>query len=431
MTKLLIHNARCVNPENDYDQMGGILIADGVIQTLFVGKADTLLLSEADEVIDAKGMVLTAGLSDICVGVSDMGGKHRESFTTLSKAALSGGITSVLIDPDMSPILDMPATCDYALRRASSYADIKISVAAGLTKGLEGQEMSQMALLKEAGVICFTDGDKTILNSLVLKRAMEYAKHLDVMVMTYPDDVFLSAHGVAHEGFVSSLYGLPTMPDIAEVIGLERDIRLAEATGCKLHVRQISSAKSLNILEKAKKAGLDITVSVSAQHITLNEYDIIPYKSFLKMCPPLRTEDDRLALQEAVINGLIDIVTSVHRPRHMDSKRLPFQEADIGCSSIETLLSVMLGLYHNGHMSLAQALKPVTSTPAKRFGLAGGCLSIGSPANIILIDINQFYRVEREKMYSDSTNTPFEGHLFQGLCQKAFVNGKLVFERKA
>lgn len=427
MTKLLIHNARCVNPDNDYDQMGGILIGDGLIQTLFVGEADNVLRSQADDIIDAGGMVLTAGLCDICVGVGDGGGKHRESFATLSKAALSGGITSVLIDPDMSPALDMPATCDYALRRAKSDGDIKISVAAGLTKGLEGQEISQIALLKEIGVTCFTDGDKTIFNSLVLKRAMDYAKHHNVIVMTYPDDRFLSAHGVAHEGFVSSLYGLPTIPDIAEIIGLERDIRLAEATGCKLHIRQISSAKSLSIIERAKKAGLDISVSVSAQHISLNEYDIIPYKSFLKMRPPLRTEEDRVALQEAVISGLIDIVSSVHRPRHIDSKRLPFEEADIGCSSIETLLSVMLALYHNRKMSLAEALKPVTSNPAKRFGLSGGRLDIGSPADVILIDIEQGYRIQKEKMYSDSKNTPFEGHLFQGLCQKAFVDGKLVF----
>ncbi|MEM6603349.1 MAG: amidohydrolase family protein [Pseudomonadota bacterium] len=428
MKKTIIYNARCVDPETDYDAHGGVVIVDGLIQDIFTAKERPDSEDKDTVFIDAKGCVLCPSLCDIFVGVGEPGGHHKENFQSLNRAALYGGITAVMIDPDTAPVLDTPATVDYALSHAVKHADIDVYVAAALTKNLSGQDMTEMGLLSDVGVSCLTDGDKSLPNSLILYRALSYSLAENMVIATYADDPLLSDDGIAHDGFVSSLYGLKPVPAVSEQIGLMRDIELAKATGAKLHVRGISSAASLPIIARAKDEGVDLTVSVSAQHIALNENDIIPYKSFLKMRPPLRSEDDRAALSEAVCNGLIDIVISQHRPRHADTKRLPYQEADFGCSAIETLLSIILELYHNGKASLVEVLKRVTIAPRKRFGLSGGLLQIGASADLIVVDIDRGYKLERHLMRSNSTNTPYEGRLLQGICQQVFKAGEVIYE---
>ena len=372
--KILIHNARLIDPESNLDDYGYVITENDHIETVEISETCDLDHNIFDKVIDAQKMVLCPALIDIFTGIGETGGHHRETFETLSNAALASGIGTIMMDPDTSPALDTPSTVDYALNRAKQNSKIHVSVAAALSKNLEHEEMSQFGLLKDTGVSCVTTGDSAVGNSLLLQRALSYASSENMIVATYPDDIILSGQGIAHDGFLSSLYGLDAVPAVSEQIGLMRDIALAAETGTKLHIRSLSSAASLPIIEKAKSDGLDITVSVSAQHIALNEHDIIPYKSFFKMRPPLRTEDDRHALSEAVASGLIDIVYAQHRPRHADSKRLPYSEADFGCSSLETLLPIILELYLKEQCSLCDALRPVTSAPAKRFNLTGGFL---------------------------------------------------------
>lgn len=428
MPRTIIYHAHIVNPETDDDFIGGIIFENGIITHIFKGDLDSVTVTDTDIKIDAVGKVLTTGLCDLFVGVGEPTGRNRESFASLSRAALSGGITHILIDPDTSPVLDSPSVVDYAIKRAALSGHTHISVAGAMTKDLENKEMAQMGLLRDCGVRTVTVGDYAVQDTLLMHRIMSYGRNEDMIISVYPDDVSLSGNGISHDGFVSTLYGLSPVPEISEQIGLRRDIMLAQDTGCKIHIRGISSAKSLPMIEQAKNDGVDITVSVSAQHLSLNEYDIIPYKTFLKMRPPLRTEQDRTALVDAVASGLIDMVISQHRPRASDLKRLPYQDADVGCSGVETLLSVMLELYHNSTMSLCDALKPISHNSAKRFGLHHHGLKVGNAADFIMIDINQSYRIERDKMLSASTNTAFEGRIFQGKCTHVFIKGECVYE---
>ena len=426
--KTLIYNARLIDPDTNLDALGYAILDDEVIKDVVVTDQCTLNVADFDRAINAEEMVLCPALIDIFVGVGEPGGHHRETFTTLSHAALASGISTVMIDPDTTPTLDTPATTDYVLNRAKQYSKIHVSVAAALSKNLEHGEMSQFGLLEDMGVSCVTSGDTAIANSLLLQRSLSYASAEDLIIATYPDDISLSTDGIAHDGFLSTLYGLNTVPAIAEQIGLFRDISLAKETNAKLHIRGVSSKESLQIIESAKKEGVNITVSVSSQHIALNENDIIPYRTFFKMRPPLRTEEDRQALSEAVASGLIDMVTSQHRPRNADSKRLPYSEADFGCSAIETLLPIMLELYHKEQCSLSDALRPVTSSPAKRFNLEGGYLQKDKKANLILIDLDRGYKLSRDNMISNASNTPYEGRLMQGICKMTIIDGQIHYE---
>lgn len=426
--KILIHNARLIDPDTNLDAEGYVTVENNHIKDVTVSDDCNINKDHFDRVIDAQKMVLCPALIDIFVGVGEPGGHHRETFESLSNAALSSGVGTVMIDPDTSPILDTPSTVDYALSRAKQNAKIHISVAAALSKNLDHEEMSQFGLLKDADISCVTSGDYAVPNSLLLHRSLSYASAEDLIVAIYPDDMTLSGAGIAHDGFLSSLYGLDSIPAISEQIGLMRDIALAKDTGAKLHIRGISSKESLPIIEQAKNENVNITVSVSSQHIALNEHDIIPYKSFFKMRPPLRTEEDRHALSEAVASGLIDMVTSQHRPRNADSKRLPYSEADSGCSAIETLLPIMLELYHKEQCSFTEALRPVTSEPAKRFNLEGGFLQSGQKANLILIDLDRGYKLSRDNMMSNASNTPYEGRLMQGICKMTMIDGQIEYE---
>jgi dihydroorotase len=421
MTKtILIYNAKCLDSDNGTVFDGSVLIDNGMIADIIQNPFPDLTLYNG-ECINANGYYVSAGFIDISVGV---GGIHRDNFTSISSAALAGGVTSVVIEPNTTPPLDTPATCDYALNLGGEQADIHVYVMGSLTKNHKMDEIAPIGLLKQAGAVALSFTDSAIDNNLLLYRCLSYCANHDMLVTLHPEDSSLASNGIAHEGFVSSLYGLPAHPIEAETLGLERDLILAHKAGVKIHVKQISSKHSLDIIKRYKNNNLDVTVSCSMQHIALNEHDIIPYRTFFKMKPPLRHNDDRMALAEAVCCGDIDIVTSSHRPRLDDVKRLPYAEADFGCSTIENMLSVMLNLYHSQTTyNLAEILKCVTINPAKRFGLPSGRLAVNAPADLIVFDADYGYRMSRETMQSMATNTPYDGQLMQGRVMRAFVGG--------
>ncbi|RDD71608.1 dihydroorotase [Paracoccus versutus] len=421
---LHFHNARLVDPEAQSVGEGSLTVRDGRIEAL---GADA---PQGAELIDCGGRCLAPGLIDWGVKIGEPGERHKESFRSAGRAAAAGGVTTVIARPDTLPPIDAPESLEFATRRAAD-APVNIRHMAALTRAREGREMVEMGFLQDAGAVAFTDGVRVVADTRLLSRCMTYARGLGALIVGHPQDPGLSKGAAATGGKFASLYGLPAVSPMAEVMGLDRDLALVAMTGARYHADQITVAASLPALRRAREGGLDVSAGISIHHLTLNEYDVGGYRTFFRFTPPLRAEDDRLAMVEAVAEGLIDVVASFHTPQDEESKRLPFAEAAPGAVGLQTLLPAAMRLYHQGGLSLPQLWRAMSLNPARRLGLPGGRLSAGAPADLVLFDPDAPFVLDRFTLLSKSKNTPFDGARMEGRVLGTWVAGRRVFGEDA
>lgn len=421
--RTLIRNARLIDPEAQSDTSGAVVIEGGQIVDVLHATPE----GEFATVIDAKGACLAPGMVDWGVKVSEPGERHKESFRSAGRAAAAGGVTTIVTRPDTQPAIDTPEVLEFVARRASADSIVRVVSQAALTKGREGREMTELRFLMDAGAVAFTDAFRVVADTRVYTRALTYARGLGALVVGHVQEPSLSHGAVATSGKFASLKGLSAVPALAERMALDRDIALIELTGARYHADQITTARALPALERAKKNGRDITAGVSIHHLTLNELDVADYRTFFKLTPPLRSEDDRMAMVEAVASGLIDVVGSFHTPQDEESKRLPFEEAASGAVGLETILPAVLRLYHAGHLTLPQIFRATALNPARRLGLPGGRLARGAPADLVLFDPDAPFVLDRARLQSKSRNTPFDLARLQGRVRGTWVGGARVW----
>ena len=424
MTKTLFRNAKLILPVALSEEPGGLLVEDGVIAAVYEGAVPD---APDARVIDCGGHCLAPGIIDIGVKVSEPGERHKESFRSAGRAAAAGGVTTMVTRPDTLPAIDTPETLEFVARRAASDAPVHVRPMAALTKGRDGREMTEIGFLKDAGAVAFTDCDSVVTDTRVYARALTYARSCDALVVGHVQEPCLSQGAAATSGKFASLRGLSGVTPLAERMGLDRDIALLEMTGARYHADQITTARALPALERAKRNGLDITAGVGIHHLTLNELDVADYRTFFKLKPPLRSEDDRQAVIAAVAEGLIDVISSMHTPQDEESKRLPFAEAASGAVALETFLPAALRLVHGGHLTLPQLFRAISLNPARRLGLAAGRLREGCPADLVLFDPHAPFVLDRFTLRSKSKNTPFDGARMEGRVLGTWVNGARVF----
>jgi dihydroorotase len=376
--------------------------------------------------VDCGGLCLAPGIVDIGVKVGEPGERHKESFASAGRAAARGGVTTIVTRPDTVPAIDTPEVLEFVTRRAAEECRVRIAPMAALTKGREGREMTELSFLQDAGAVAFTDGDQVVADTRVLSRAMTYARGLGALVVAHVQEPGLSRGAVATSGKFASLRGLPAVSPMAERMGLDRDVALVEMTGVAYHADQITTARALPALRRAKENGLDVTAGTSIHHLTLNVLDIGDYRTFFKVKPPLRSEDDRVAVVEAVGQGLIDVISSMHTPQDEESKRLPFEAAASGAVALETLLPAAMRLHHAGALTLPQLWAALALNPARRLGLPAGRLAVGAPADLVLFDPDAPFVLDRATLASKSKNTPFDGARMEGRVRATWVGGALV-----
>ena len=422
MTRTVFTNARIIDPVALTDQVGGLVVEDGRIVEVVEGTPN----ETGAIVYDCKGKCLAPGIIDVGVKVSEPGERHKESFRSAGRAAVAGGVTTIVTRPDTLPAIDTPETLEFVASRANDVAPVNVLPMAALTKGRDGREMTEIGFLQDAGAAAFTDCDRVVTDTKVYSRALTYAKSLGALVIGHVQEPVLSDGAAVTSGKFASLRGLPSVSPMAERMGLDRDISLLEMTGAKYHVDQITTARALPALERAKRNGLDITAGIGVHHLTLNEFDVADYRTFFKLKPPLRSEDDRQAVIQAVADGLIDVICSMHTPQDEESKRLPYEEAASGAVGLETLLPAALRLYHNGQIDLPRLFRALSLNPARRLGLDAGRLLPDAPADLIVFDPDAPFVLDRTDLRSKSKNTPFDGARMQGKVISTWVAGRNV-----
>ena len=421
---LLLTNARLLDPAAGRESQGAVLVRDGRIADIAQGAAPGA--PENAQTIDCGGLVLAPGLVDMRAFVGEPGAEHRETLASASAAAAAGGVTTLVCMPDTNPVIDGPAIVDFVLRRARDTACVNVLPAAAVTKGLAGREMTEFGLLQESGAVAFTDGLKAVTNAQVMRRALTYAHDFGALIMQHVEEPDLVGEGVMNEGELASRLGLIGIPREAETVMLERDIRLVRLTGARYHAAMISCADSIEIVRKAKDDGLPVTCGVSVNNLVLNEGDIGHYRTFCRLSPPLRSEADRQSVVAALREGVIDVVVSDHNPQDVETKRLPFAEAADGALGIETLLGASLRLVHTGDIGLPRLIEALTAAPARILGREAGRLARGAPADLVLIDPDLPYVLDKRALKSRSKNSPFDEARLQGAAVLTLVGGRVV-----
>ncbi len=422
----VLKNLRIVDPSRNLDEVGTVIVGnDGRI--LAAGAdAQNQGVPDGAFVKDCAGLTAVPGLVDARVFVGEPGSEHRETFESASRAAAAGGVTTFIAMPETDPVIDDIALVEYVKKTARDKALVNVHPAAALTKGLDGEEMTEFGLLREAGAVCFTNGRRSIHDTLVLRRAMTYAREFGAVISLETRDKYLGANGVMHEGLLASWLGLSGIPREAEIIPLERDLRIAGLTRAAYHAAQISVPESAAAIRTARERGANVTCGVSINNLALNENDIGEYRTFFKLSPPLRSEDDRVGMAEALADGTIDIIVSSHDPQDVDTKRLPFADAADGAIGLETLAAAALRLHHSGQVPLMRLIDAMSTRPATIFGLDAGTLRPGAKADIAVLDLDEPWVLYEEAIVSRSKNTPFENARFTGRVVQTYVAGKLV-----
>ncbi len=421
-------NARLVDPATGLDEPGALLTDGETIVDFGPGLfADGV--PDGIEAVDCNGRCLAPGLVDIRVQLREPGEEHKGTMATAGRAATAGGVTTMVCLPNTNPPIDDVSVLEFVARRARKLGLTKVYAYGAATKRAEGNELAEMGTLAEAGAVAFTDGDQAVANAQVMRRALTYAATFDLLMVQHPEEPALSGCGVMNGGEMATRLGLTGIPRQAEVIMVERDVRLVEMTGARLHFAHLSTREAVEAVATAKARGLPITCDTAPPYFALNEGAIGSYRTFAKLSPPLRTEDDRRAVIEGLKSGVIDCIASDHLPQDEDAKRLPFAQAAFGGIGLETLLAVTLELFHNGHLSLNGALRLITEAPANLMGLPAGRLKKGGAADLCLFDPDRGWKVDADRMRSKSKNTPFDGHLVQGLVLRTVVDGRAVFDQ--
>ncbi|MBS0360217.1 MAG: dihydroorotase [Proteobacteria bacterium] len=420
-------NVRLIDPASGYDGPGAVIVAEGVIADVVQGDQGPGALARDVEVIDGRGAALLPGLVDIRVKTGEPGTETKETLKSAALAAAAGGVTSIVVQADTDPVIDEPSVVDFILRRARDIELVKVYPAGAATQDAKGQRMAEIGLMAEAGCLYVSDADRPIVDSKVLRRVLSYAKGFGVLVAHRPADPWLSAGAAASEGEFASRMGLPSAPAVAEKIMLERDLALVELTGAPLLVDQLTTADAIESFRRARAKGLPVTATTSINHLSFNEIDIGDYRTFCKVDPPLRSEDDRQAVIEAVASGLIEVVVSAHAPAPAEDKRLPYDEAAPGAVGLQTLLPALLTFHHEGRIPLIELIRTVTSAPADLLNLPQGRLARGAPADLVLVDLNAPLLIDADKLVSKSKNSPFDGRRLQGKVLRTVVDGRTVF----
>lgn len=423
---LAFTNVRLVDPASGYEGPGAVLVVEGVIADVARG-GEQGGLSKDIEVVDGAGALLLPGLVDIRVKTGEPGAETKETLKSAALAAAAGGVTTIVVQPDTHPVVDEPSVVDFILRRARDIELVKVYPAGAATKGLQGERMAEIGLMAEAGCLYLTDADKPIVNSKVFRRVLSYAKAFGALVAHRPADPWLTGGSAASEGEFASRMGLPGVPDAAEKIMLERDLALVELTGARLLVDQVTTAAALESLKRGRDKGLPVVATTSINHLSFNEIDIGDYRTFCKLDPPLRSENDRQAVIEAVASGLIQVVVSAHAPAPPEDKRLPYDEAAPGAVGLETLLPALLTFHHEGRIPLIDLVRTVTSAPADLLGLPSGRLAKGAPADLVLVNPNTPVVIDADKLRSKSKNSPFDGRRLQGKVLMTLADGRVVY----
>jgi dihydroorotase len=428
--KIAYINARVIDPASGVDhpasESGGVLTGGSSIVAMgpdiFNGGRPAV-----EEIINCGGAVLAPGLVDMRVDFCEPGAEHKEDIESGSKAAAAGGVTAVVTLPDTKPAIDDYSVLEFVARRARDVKLVKVFCYATVTRGGNSNEIVEMGLLKEAGAVAFTDGRCSVTNAKTLSRALKYALAFDSLIVQHAEEPDLSESGVMQSGELSTRLGLPGIPNEAETIMLDRDISLVKMTGGRYHAAHVSTAEGVARIRAAKEAGLRVTCDTAPPYFALNELAVGEYRTFAKLSPPLRSEDDRQAIVVGLADGTIDCIASDHFPQDQESKRLPFELAEFGSSGLETLLTLTLELVHNGHLSLPDALAKVTSAPSRLLNLPTGRLYAGAPADLMIFNPDKPARIDPDTFISKSKNSPFDGRLVQGKVIRTVVDGRTIF----